>query len=155
MRSSFPRKEQTNICIKPHRASTSNLILFKTAAARSRCTDCQTCLQWFRNYVSALNSSTPLLSVYKVSVKSPRKFHRDPSTILLFGPSPSDIYAPGAVADILWFHFASCSRESLYLSHFVLCAYQSGLLDFDSTGLGSTLQLPFYNGGISGGFQLF
>src|SRR5678816_4519783 len=55
----------------------STLILFKAAAARSRCINRRTRKQDFRTYASTVKSSTPLSSVYGVVRKISCKHYRD------------------------------------------------------------------------------
>lgn len=105
-------KKWTNYKVYKTTPTPPCLILFKAAAARSRCIN-----RFY--YISTMNSSTPLSSVYKVVRKISRKHHKNPMTILRFGHSPSDVIsAPGAVADVIGFHYASCSSESRYLKPF-------------------------------------
>ena len=61
----------------------ANLILFKAAAARSRCVNRRTRKQFFRSYASTVTSSTPLSSIYGVI----RRISRGHCRSLAMGPT--------------------------------------------------------------------
>jgi hypothetical protein len=95
--------------------TTTNMIIFKAAVARSRRINRQTRKQYFRKYASTVNSTTPLSSVWKVVQKISRHSNSPSPTILRYGPDITDtISAPAVVADALGYSFASHSSSSQY-----------------------------------------
>lgn len=120
----------------------SNMILFKVGVARSRRINRRSRKQYFRNYTSTVNSSTPLLSIHKTVLKVSRKHHRNPPAFLSYGPNSSDVItSPGVVTDDCCYHFASFSSTYRYPDSF--CIFQSQVVPPDF--FCSTDDVPPYN----------
>ena len=96
-----------------------NLVAYKTAAARSRRINRRARKQYFRNYVSTVNDSTPLASVWRVVNKISNRCNGFPPIVLRYGDAPSDIISnPAVVADALGYAFAHNSSSLRYTEPF-------------------------------------
>ena len=70
--------------------SSSNLIIFKAAAATSRRINRRTRRQYFREYASSVTSSTSLSKVYKVVNKISRRSNQSPPITIKYGDTFHD-----------------------------------------------------------------
>lgn len=96
-----------------------NLVAYKTAAAKSRRTNRRTRRQYFRNYASTVNESTPLSSVWRVVDKLSRRSNSSPPIVLRYGDNLSDVIAaPAVVADTLGYAFSCSSSSTRYTPEF-------------------------------------
>src|SRR5678815_1306876 len=113
--------------------TTPNMIIFKAAAARSRRINRQTRKQYFRNYISTVNSTTPLPLVWKVTQKISRRSNNSSPTVLRYGPDITDtISTPAVVADALGYSFASHSSSFRYTEAFQKLRTDTALPDFST-----------------------
>src|SRR5678816_2707308 len=109
------------------------MISFKAAAARSRRINRQTRKQYFRTYISTVNSTTPLPLVWKVTQKISRRSNNSSPTVLRYGPDIDDtISAPAVVADALGYSFANHSSSSRYTEAFQKLRTDTALPDFST-----------------------